>query len=193
MQFFSKVLTHVALTASVLGWGFLDALPANANTYDVTFTGSVFDLSAQITTSSTLDALGGYDITSITGTVSGPTGGAITGLISNPGQPNQGTYYDGSYGWYYDNILFPDSTPFDNNGPLFSFGSGIVANLYSVGTAFYLSVDDPSAYWNPGDLGTLQVSQTPIPAALPLFATGLGLVGMFGWFRKRRAAALSAA
>jgi hypothetical protein len=194
MRFIGKALTHAAVATSVLCWGFLEASPANANTYDVTFTGSVFDVSAQITTASTLDALGGYDILSISGAVSGPTSGAITGLFNNPGQPSQGTYYDASgLGWNYDNILFPSSVPFDNNGPLFSFGSGIFANLYSVGSTFYLSVDNPTAYWNPGDLGTLQVSQTPIPAALPLFATGLGLVALFGWLRKRKAAALLAA
>jgi hypothetical protein len=27
---------------------------------------------------------------------------------------------------------------------------------------------------------------TPLPAALPLFATGLGAVGMLGWRRKRK-------
>jgi hypothetical protein len=30
---------------------------------------------------------------------------------------------------------------------------------------------------------------TPLPDALPLFATGLGLIGMLGWWRKRKAAA----
>jgi hypothetical protein len=30
---------------------------------------------------------------------------------------------------------------------------------------------------------------TPLPAALPLFATGLGAMGLFGWRRKRKAAA----
>jgi len=38
------------------------------------------------------------------------------------------------------------------------------------------------------------VSNTPLPAALPLFATGLGALGLFGWRRKRKnAAALVAA
>jgi hypothetical protein len=30
---------------------------------------------------------------------------------------------------------------------------------------------------------------TPLPAALPLFASGLGGLGLFGWRRKRRAQA----
>jgi hypothetical protein len=31
-----------------------------------------------------------------------------------------------------------------------------------------------------------QLSATPLPAALPLFATGLGAFGLFGWRRKRK-------
>jgi hypothetical protein len=34
----------------------------------------------------------------------------------------------------------------------------------------------------------IQVTATPLPAALPLFAGGLGALGLFGWRRKRRAA-----
>jgi hypothetical protein len=45
----------------------------------------------------------------------------------------------------------------------------------------------------PGDVGTNAIwSTTPIPAALPLFATGLSALGLFGWRRKRKAAALAA-
>ena len=33
---------------------------------------------------------------------------------------------------------------------------------------------------------------TPLPAALPLFATGLGGLGLLGWRRRRRASAISA-
>ena len=36
------------------------------------------------------------------------------------------------------------------------------------------------------------VSETPLPAALPLFATGLGALGLLGWRRKRKAAAIAA-
>jgi hypothetical protein len=31
------------------------------------------------------------------------------------------------------------------------------------------------------------VTATPIPAALPLFATGLGTLGLLGWRRRRKA------
>jgi len=33
------------------------------------------------------------------------------------------------------------------------------------------------------------VSAVPLPAALPLFATGLGALGLIGWRRKRKASA----
>jgi hypothetical protein len=36
-------------------------------------------------------------------------------------------------------------------------------------------------------------SATPLPAALPLFATGLGAMGLLGWRRKRKNAAAIAA
>jgi len=35
-------------------------------------------------------------------------------------------------------------------------------------------------------------SAVPLPAALPLFATGLGALGLLGWRRKRKAAAIAA-
>ena len=38
----------------------------------------------------------------------------------------------------------------------------------------------------------VRVEPTPLPAALPLFASGLGALGLLGWKRKRKAAALAA-
>lgn len=38
-----------------------------------------------------------------------------------------------------------------------------------------------------GSVSVTPVSTTPLPAALPLFATGLGAMGLFGWRRKRKA------
>jgi len=40
-------------------------------------------------------------------------------------------------------------------------------------------------------LTSFTVTQTPLPAALPLFATGLGALGLLGWHRKRKAQAVA--
>jgi hypothetical protein len=42
---------------------------------------------------------------------------------------------------------------------------------------------NPNNPTNPGFTGT---ATTPLPAALPLFATGLGGLGLLGWRRKRK-------
>lgn len=42
-----------------------------------------------------------------------------------------------------------------------------------------------------GVVGAPDVNVVPLPAALPLFATGLGVMGLFGWRRKRKAEALA--
>jgi hypothetical protein len=44
-----------------------------------------------------------------------------------------------------------------------------------------------------GDISVMAApSATPLPAALPLFASGLGAVGLLGWRRKKKAAAIAA-
>jgi hypothetical protein len=61
----------------------------------------------------------------------------------------------------------------------FSFSNGgWCAGLRDCGTDF-------------GDTGTGTWSATPLPAALPLFATGLGALGLLGWRRRRKAQAVA--
>jgi hypothetical protein len=43
--------------------------------------------------------------------------------------------------------------------------------------------------FNIADIVDPPVAPTPLPAALPLFATGLGMLGLLGWRRKRKAQA----
>ena len=50
--------------------------------------------------------------------------------------------------------------------------------------SFYIS--DNNLIDNVGGI-SLDVSAVPLPAALPLFATGLGALGLLGWRRKRKA------
>lgn len=55
--------------------------------------------------------------------------------------------------------------------------------------------NDPATDFGTSVVGSASpgVATTPLPAALPLFATGLGAMGLFGWRRKRKSAAAIAA
>ena len=44
----------------------------------------------------------------------------------------------------------------------------------------------------PSPFAVFVIATTPLPAALPLFATGLGAMGLLGWRRKRKNAAIAA-
>jgi hypothetical protein len=56
----------------------------------------------------------------------------------------------------------------------------------NLGVPFTISGFDPTASIPLNGTG---VSPVPLPAALPLFATGLGALGLLGWRRKRKAQA----
>ena len=84
--------------------------------------------------------------------------------------------------------------------------TGIIQTLMSGQAQFFGLVSDTAfsvfcitiGYTNYGMFDNLSfstaspVSQTPIPGALPLFASALGLGGLFAWKRKRQAAMATA-
>lgn len=100
--------------------------------------------------------------------------------------------------WSSDN----DAT-FSLNGTLWSTTgstgySSLVSFLIPAGSfqgsnVFEVAVqNDPFTGANPtGLLVSVSVSPTPLPAALPLFATGLGALGVLGWRKKKKTAALA--
>jgi hypothetical protein len=75
--------------------------------------------------------------------------------------------------------------------PVPSYWSNYLSNSSS---AIYLtetnaSIDISSLFTGSHTASFQSDVETPIPAALPLFATGLGGLGLFGWRRKRKARA----
>lgn len=148
-----------------------------------------------------------FTIVGISGTVNQgdpATAYNITGLISPPSDP--GNYFG------FNNIV--------HSGLSYAFDTGGVG-FYADGGPNYYPADPSTAYNiydNGAPNGTLSttasydvntpfngtysitqigqgdsLSATPLPAALPLFASGLGGLGLFGWRRKRKIAALAAA
>ncbi len=199
----SKLLGLMAVVAS------LGLSPANASTYNVDFflpTSSVTPFVYALVTgtiatdcdSCTLDVshLGAWSFT-----YTGPGGmnGTFSGNNSNILTPVTGTSPLSAAG---GNILYNYMAP----GELeFLFVSGGAENdELIVGPNELVAEFDCSGcevYDTPQTFGGFQFATevpgtgaTPLPAALPLFGTGLGVMGLFGWRRKRKgAAALTAA
>jgi len=176
-------------------WALIAALglvPAGANAavyeFDFSTTDSLFTATGSITTADTPDTLGGYDILSMSGTLSGPGGGTIA-LQPNPAQPFP--TYTGSFG--YDNVYFPGAAQeVDLTGILFSAG-GYDYNLFSYGSTYYLSTDNPAGVYSPGEaiafsdpIETAAVAPEPSTWAMMLLGfAGLGFAAC-RQARKRR-------
>jgi hypothetical protein len=108
--------------------------------------------------------------------------------------------------WYgvdvTDNVNWTTPTnPVQNfglNGGNNIWGNDLGGPVSGISTSAYWiwSLPDNAAY---ADLSTEIISSTsdiggaPLPAAFPLFASGLGAMGLLGWRRKRKNAAIAAA
>jgi hypothetical protein len=162
---------------------------ANATTYDISITDNGYTETGEITTNGTLGTLTKSDITSWSFTLVGP-GSATHGP----------TDISSSAG-----VIFSTGTSLTAtaNGLFFNFGSGGAGWTFqnSGDTAFielssngFTEVD---YIWGSNLTQSLSgnvdigVAATPLPAALPLFAGGLGALGLLGWRRKRAARSLA--
>jgi hypothetical protein len=162
--------------ASVLFAG--NALADDHYSFDFLATG--YEVTGTFTTSDTLNAVNGYDILGITGSVIGVGGGEITSLILNPGQP----FPTINYGFIYDNVLFPAAAQSLNiNGVLFTTDSGAIWNLWgNTPTNYELYSYSPVAVDVRG--GSMSLTAVPEPETYAMMLAGLGLMGFVARRRK---------
>ena len=156
--------------------------PASATTWDWEVTGAgAYDGSGTISGSVSC-GVGCFEITAATGDIAGDT---ITGISTFAGA---------------DNYLFPTAAvPYqiDNNGISFAVSGlslGTAVNIFSE-VGFTLDKLDPENGTGEA-FGTFSIVgevATPLPAALPLFAGGLGMIGLLGRRKNRKPAAKRAA
>jgi hypothetical protein len=74
---------------------------------------------------------------------------------------------------------FTDTAGFDFNSDPSGVPTPVTAGIASTSTA--------GVFAENLTVTLVTTPATPLPAGLPLFATGLGALGLLGWFRKRKA------
>ncbi len=141
----------------------------------------MFSLSGDLPVSDTLNSVGGYDVTGFSGTVSGPNGGAITALVTNPTKPV--AYDNGS--WIFDNVVFPSGPWVDISGILFAAGGYGYFNRPETTTPAKPSAGSPSPPFRSPQPGRRWGSAS-LRSARPAAATRAGSVGSLSPSRRPR-------
>jgi hypothetical protein len=151
-----------------------------AVTTNIAFSDSFGDAADIILTTAVppgLHPLDGQLVTAISGSVfSAGVSSTITGLES-----------PGTFG--NDNLLFIDAPFFDLNGIAFDLNLGFGTLPFLLSSAgLSVCFDSGCMEVISSDKLRLEIAPTPLPAALPLFASGGVLLGFVGWRRKGKLA-----
>ncbi len=188
--FFIKLAGSVAFAIALVAGAAIIAVPANASTIDWTLSGVTFDdtgtASGTFSTDSTTGNLIAYNITTTLGTtLSGYVYDSTTSGIygNNVFDPTSFLITGNNSFVPYINLAFVNPLTSPGVYPLVPFDFNVFVGSYECDNCFQIR------YVVSGEA----VSSVPLPAALPLFATGLGALGLLGWRRKRKAAAAIAA
>jgi hypothetical protein len=200
-----------ALVAAAL---FVGASAAQASTVDYVLTGKVTGvgsaLSSAFNLGETLQAVLQFESSS------GSAGGFP--VLNYFGTFGNGVTITSRDPFHLDTTIYTVGTDTHVNYRMYGNGSGVYADPYSYTPMYvYLQLTYPTLaapltlaellsvttardfivtydYSTPSvfgsfDLAAAPVATTPIPAALPLFASALGGLGFFGWRRRKNAAA----
>jgi hypothetical protein len=170
-------------------------------TYQATW-GSPLTANLVLDVADTLNAVGGYDVLTLSGDVDGDT---VTGLITNPSQPFPAYSADGLF--IFDNVIWTSAPNISGPGLFFAAASGNEYNLFSDNASTYelyrarsgVGYLDHSA----GGIGATLVpvrlaandfggpgGAVPEPAVWSMMILGFGAVGAM--LRHRRAAFVTA-
>src|SRR5450755_500629 len=142
---------------------------SSAHEYNFNFTSfdGRFTVTGQFITSQSLDAAGGYDVTAITGSVIGPNGSIITGLIDNPTHSVGSISPDGV--WIYDNVLYANSSTLVDYGGVLFTSNNYEYNIFYDAGHYLLETLNPQGILNPGEVGSFTI--TAVPADHPITVT----------------------
>jgi hypothetical protein len=183
--------------ASVLSFTYTNAADGNLSAnFSIDVVGGYAVSGTGMVTSSFLSGTDTLDL--VTYQTNLPAGDGSINVTNNP-VTNGFTWHTvpGGTGadFLVDNVVNTSPLYFDTYGIVFSINSGtsIVGglNIFDGSPTFKGYSDNFSGggvVESYAGLGTL--TPTPLPAALPLFASGLGAIGFFGWRKKKRKAAV---
>lgn len=156
-----------ALAAVLVALSCSEAAQAEVSTFDFqTVEGNLFEASGFVYTQDSFNAVGAANVVAVTGTITGPGGATIDGLVANPNQPYPVMYFGGSY----DNNAFPTTPVVDQYGVLFKAGN-YYYRIYSEGGSYWLTSNNPGVL----NLGTTDTSGEP--AILGTLFVSAGLPG----------------
>jgi hypothetical protein len=172
--------------AALLAASVLLSAPAGASTlaYDVTFAGGPVSGSGSFSISAPPVGSGGIlTPTALSVTFSDPSSPAFTPVTFT----SQDSSAAVAYLFQGSNLVLASLTLIGTAGS----DSLISFTLGSNGIYFFADNAPGGAIFDSS--GVVSISQTPLPNALPLLATGLGIIAMIGWYRKRKVGSYLAA